>query len=214
MSEQTKLAWRGRLDEIQRQLAKNITAATRRAGDDLQFELKKQVISSGLGDKIANAWRLKMYPGSGYSASPTAMVYSKAPLIHSAFNEGVTIRTKNGERFIAIPTENTPKKFGGRRMTPMEVEDWLNGDLDFIRWRNGRPGGVLVARNKFKRSKDGRRFRRQASSAKSRVQSTELVVMFYLVPAATLKKRLDIDGAEMKTLQSFVRDLNATIGND
>lgn len=181
------------------------TTAVQRAGEDLKSKLRAQVKAAGLGDKVANAWRNRSF-GKAASYNPAALVWSKAPIIHAAFNEGTVIKTKNGERFIAIPSENVPRKAGGKRRTPMEMEDWLNGDLDFRPYRNGRPGGVLVARG-VTRSNNGRSWRKLTARRRAKGRLEDSVVMFYLVPAARLRKRLDIEGAVRDVGESLVNRL-------
>jgi Family of unknown function (DUF6441) len=49
-----------------------------------------------------------------------SLVYTKAPPIIRAFDEGAVVRSKRG-RFVAIPTENAPRKgTDGRRISPLE----------------------------------------------------------------------------------------------
>jgi hypothetical protein len=49
------------------------------------------------------------------------LVYTKAPQIVRAFDEGTLIRSRRG-RFLAVPTENAPRKdTDGRRISPSTV---------------------------------------------------------------------------------------------
>jgi Family of unknown function (DUF6441) len=89
-------------------------------------------------------------PGSG-SGSPTAgarhypnrkldaasLVYTKAPQIVRAFDEGAVIRSRRG-RFLAIPTENAPRKgTDRRRISPSTFPEHTFGPLRFVPRQSG-----------------------------------------------------------------------------
>jgi Family of unknown function (DUF6441) len=82
-----------------------VASGTREAGRGLKTELRRQVASVGLGQRLANSWRDKHYPNRKLDAA--SLVYSKAPQIIRAFDEGALIRSKRG-RFLAIPTLRFP----------------------------------------------------------------------------------------------------------
>jgi hypothetical protein len=93
---------------MQRELRKTeraVAIATRDAGRGLKTELRRQVASVGLGQRLANSWRDRYYPNQKLDAA--SLVYTKAPQIIRAFDEGAVIRSKRG-RFLAIPIENAP----------------------------------------------------------------------------------------------------------
>jgi Family of unknown function (DUF6441) len=99
-----------------RDLERAVAAGTRSAGQSLKTELRRQVGSVGLGQRLANSWRDKHYPIRKLDAA--SLVYTKAPQIVRAFDEGVVIRSRRG-RLLAIPTENAPRKGAdGRRISP------------------------------------------------------------------------------------------------
>ena len=66
--------------------------------------------SAGLGQRLANSWRDKHYPNQQLDAA--SLVYTKAPQIIRAFDDGAVIRSRRG-RFLAIPTENAPMRRHG-----------------------------------------------------------------------------------------------------
>jgi Family of unknown function (DUF6441) len=93
-----------------------VASGTRDAGRGLKAELRRQVSSAGLGQRLANSWRDKHYPNQELDAA--TLVYTKGPQIIRAFDEGAVIRSKRG-RFLAIPTENAPRKgTDGKRISP------------------------------------------------------------------------------------------------
>lgn len=146
-----------------------VAAAVAETAEGVKAELRKQVATAGLGQKLANTWRSKVIPNNGLNAA--AVVYSKAPVIMGAFATGAVIRGKQG-RWLAIPTQDAPKTVLGQRVTPANLERAWGTKLRFV-FRRGR-ASLLVAL-----VRSGSR--------------TTSVPMFVLVPQVTLRKRLDID---------------------
>ena len=66
---------RAELRDIERAASKG----TRDAGRGLKTELRRQVTSAGLGQRLANSWRDKHYPNRKLDAA--TMVYAKSPQI-------------------------------------------------------------------------------------------------------------------------------------
>jgi hypothetical protein len=100
----------------QRNIEHAVATGTRDAGRGLKTELRRQVASAGLGQRLANSWRDKHYPNQRLDAA--SLVYTKAPQIIRALDEGAVIRSRRG-RFLAIPTENAPRKgTDGGRISP------------------------------------------------------------------------------------------------
>jgi hypothetical protein len=169
-----------------------VAAGTRSAGQGLKTELRRQLTSAGLGQRLANSWRDRHYPNEGLDAA--SLVYTKAPQIVRAFDEGAVIRSRRG-RFLAIPTENAPRKgTDGRRISPGTFPEHSFGPLRFV----PRPSGpsLLVVdglRASFSRkSGELRGFRRATDRAQRSGQGLTTVVMFLLVPQVKLRKRLDV----------------------
>ena len=113
-----------------RDIERAVTTGTHDAGRGLRTELRRQVTSAGLGQRLANSWRDKHYPNQMLDAA--SLVYTKAPQIIRAFDEGAVIRSKRG-RFLAIPTENAPRKgTDGRRISPSTFPERRFGPLRFV----------------------------------------------------------------------------------
>ena len=118
-----------------RDLERAVATGTREAGRGLKTELRRQVASAGLGQRLANSWRDKHYPNQKLDAA--SLVYTKAPQIIRAFDEGAVIRSKRG-RFLAIPTENAPRKgTDGRRISPSTFPEHRFGPLRFVPRQSG-----------------------------------------------------------------------------
>src|SRR5919106_5165271 len=175
-----------------RAIERAVATGTRDAGRGLKTELRRQVASAGLGQRLANSWRDKHYPNQKLDAA--SLVYTKAPQIIRAFDEGALIRSKRG-RWLAIPTENAPRKgTDGKRISPRTFPEHRFGPLRLV----PRPSGpsLLVVdslRASFSRkNQELRGFRRATDRARRNGQGLTTVVMFLLVPQVKLRKRLDV----------------------
>jgi Family of unknown function (DUF6441) len=175
-----------------RDIERAVATGTRDAGRGLRTDLRSQVSSAGLGQRLANSWRDRHYPNQKLDAA--SLVYTKAPQIIRAFDEGALVRSRRG-RFLAIPTENAPRKGAdGRRISPSTFPEHRFGPLRFV----PRPGGpsLLVVdglRASFSRQTGQLRgFRRATDRTRGSGQGLATVVMFLLVPQVKLRKRLDV----------------------
>ena len=166
-------------------VTKGVTEITERIKNDL----RGQVTGAGLGNKLAKSWQAKIYPKGKKSIEAAGWVFSKAPKLIRAFNDGALIKSKHG-LFLAIPTEAAPKRgLDGKRINPSNFPERILGQLRLVY----RPGKIslLVAENL--RANTGKRggFRKAGDAAQKSGRGLATVVMFFLVPQAQLKKRLD-----------------------
>jgi hypothetical protein len=177
-----------------RDIERAVATGTRDAGRSLRTELRRQVTSVGLG-QLANSWRDRHYANQRLDAA--SLVYTKAPQIVRAFDEGAVIRSRR-ERFLAIPTENAPRKgIDGRRIKPSTFPEHRFGPLRFVPRPSG-PSLLVVDGLRASLSRqtgDLRGFRRATDRARRSGQGLTTVVMFLLVPRVKLRKRLDVAGA-------------------
>jgi hypothetical protein len=175
-----------------RGIERAVATGTREAGRGLRTELRRQVTSAGLGQRLANSWRDKHYPNRKLDAA--SVVYTKAPQIIRAFDEGAVIRSRRG-RFLAIPTENAPRKgTDGRRISPSTFPEHRSGPLRFVPRPSGPSLLVVDGLRASLSRKTGqlRGFRRATDRARRSGQGLATVVMFLLVPQVKLSKRLDV----------------------
>jgi hypothetical protein len=113
-----------------RDIERAVATGTRDVGRGLKTELRRQVASAGLGQRLANSWRDRHYPNRKLDAA--SLVYTKAPQIIRAFGEGAVIRSRRG-RFLAIPTENAPRKgTDGKRISPSTFPEHRFGPLRLV----------------------------------------------------------------------------------
>jgi hypothetical protein len=174
----------------------SVTDAMNDVAAGLKGELRQQVVAAGMGRRLANTWRGKRFPEHRPSAGSAAYVWSRAPDIIDAYERGPLIRTVNGRKYLAIPTENVPQRrrgSGGKgsRMSPEEVELAFNQDLRFAKTSNGR----LIAYVEVIGAKNQKGFRPATPKRLAQGRRVAAVVMFILAPTVQVRKRLDVEGA-------------------
>lgn len=173
------------------QIEKAVTGGIKEAGDGLKGSLRRQVITAGLGSRLARTWRSRAYPNKGHDAA--TLVWSKAPEIIRTFDEGAVIRSRSG-LWLAIPTSAAPKRgVGGKRINPGNFPEHRFGPLRFV-YRRGRPSLLVIDGVRINKSgRVGRRAKGGAFTKTGRMkQGISTVVMFIMVPQVRLKKRLDV----------------------
>ena len=179
-------------DEAENTCARLVTEGMAEATLGLKKDLRTQALDAGLGQKVANTWRSKVFPQRGASFDPSGFVWSRAPGIADAFDRNPLIVTVNGRKFLAIPTENVPRSGRyNRRMAPAQVSKAYGQALTFVREKNG---NVLVfVKQVAANTKKG--FTTSKLALKKAGRKATLVLMFVLTPAVRVGKRMDIDSA-------------------
>jgi hypothetical protein len=170
-----------------------VTAGVTQAGEGLQSAWRGQILSSGLGPKLARTIRRQTYPKGGTSLRAAALVWSKAAKLVDAFDRGVTIRSNHGF-FLAIPLRAAGAKgLGNKRITPGGWEARTGRRLTFIYRRSSDGGGILVDTGEYQKSsylgRDG--FHKQRTNRRKK----EPIPIFALVPQVRLPKKLELDTA-------------------
>jgi hypothetical protein len=175
-----------------------VTAAMRQAADGLKADLRRQVTEAGMGQRLANTWRAELYPKGRKSIKPAGFVFTRAPTIIRAFDQGAVIKSKHGF-WLAIPTPAAGTGPRAKRMTSGLWERMHGARLRFI-YRRSAPS-LLVAENmraRIPRSSRGTArggFAKGSASALRTGRGMTTVVMFILVPQVSLRKRLDVNTA-------------------
>lgn len=184
-----------------------ITGASRRGRSRLQVDT-----TTGLGPRVANAWRAKSYPRDAEtdkprdSVSPAALIWTRAPNIVDAFNKGVPIRPRSG-KWLAIPTANA-EKVKGERVNPASFAA-AGIKLQFVPPK-GRRTAKLVMPGRLTR---GGRVR--VLTGGGRRAGTASLIMFILIRYARVQKLLDLQrrateiGNDLES--SYVRELDRAI---
>jgi hypothetical protein len=178
-----------------RRIERAVPAGVKEGGAGLKGELRKQVVGAGLGVRLARTWRDRHYPNRGHDAA--SLVWSKAPQIIRTFDEGTTIRSKDGF-WLAIPTPSAPKRgVGGKRINPSNFPEHRFGALRFV-YRQRGPSLLVVdgVRVNAGTGRVGRRAKGGAYTKTGRMKAgMATVVMFILVPQVKMPKRLDVKRA-------------------
>lgn len=161
--------------------------AIRFMGNGLKQDLRQEIVAAGLGQRLANTWRMNFFENHGYD--PATQVFSKAPLIVKGFQQASVIHNRNGG-WLAIPTpaaSRAARRFAGQRVTPKSWEQNI-GPLRLIK-PAGKPP-MLVADNL--RARTGKRNTLVQASNRALKTGNGLsgAVIFILVPMVRQKKRL------------------------
>ena len=207
----------GDLREIMKAELKDVGSAIRAAvtesTDAVKQDWRGDVRSAGLGNRLANTIRAKVYPNDS-PLRTAGLVWTKAPKIIDAHERGVTIRATGG-KYLAIPTGAAPKKgTDGKRVTPKTMPASY-GELRFVP-RRGKPP-LLVADN-VRVSGAGRvKGGTQVSNRNGRVRvrqsrSGVSAVMFILVPQVKLRKKFDLDTIAAKGANLMYQKLSSRLG--
>jgi hypothetical protein len=174
------------------ELAVSEAMTTVQAG--LKDELREQVVSTGMGARLAKTWRGKRFPESRPSINSAAYVWSRAPDIVDAFERGVPIIARN-RRFLAVPTRDagvSHTSVKNKRLTPAIWETETGVKLRFV------PHGshaLLVTDASYVRQPS--RWRRRKSFKPIRTPLSggkRFLVIFVLVPIVRPGKRFDVEG--------------------
>ena len=175
-----------------------VTRGINAAGLGLKKDWRSQVISAGLGRRLANTVRSNTYPKQGESISAASLVYSRADVVVDAHDRGALISSPTGF-WLAVPIGPAVQKMrgaGNKRITPNGWEQKTGRQLEFIP-RKGRPPLLVDTGIPMRRqlsdpiSFEGSRYRKwkKRGSKRGRVWTP----IFVLVPQVKLPKRMDFD---------------------
>jgi hypothetical protein len=204
----------GLLGKIEKDLKKEISvqekailSGLREASEGLKDDWRKQVISAFNHVPLSKSVRARHYKNQGHN--PASYVYTKAPKIMQAFDKGGENKSKTS-KYLAIPTENAPKKSGtgryAKKITPDNWDEAKYGELKFVPPRRGKSALLVVDGYRASYSRKTGNFRGyKKSRAKSRKKLVS-VVMFILVERARIPKKLDT-GTIIKKWTSKVPEL-------
>ena len=115
MSFELKLAIQGKLTEfLSAEVAQAARAVTLGVADSVESGkqiARQQVRAAGMGDRLANSWRHKVFPDKPgkFSLDAAGSVYSRAPHIIDIYARGGTIMPVKGSKYLAIPTSYLPQ---------------------------------------------------------------------------------------------------------
>ena len=101
----------------------------------LKLDLRKQVVSAGLGSRLANTWQSNVRP-KGPSLDADGMVWSMAPHVIRGYSTGALLRNRSG-MFLAVPLKAAGMGPRRTKITPAGWEKRTGKKLIPIRRPNG-----------------------------------------------------------------------------
>lgn len=187
----------------------------RQASTETKQDWRAQITGAGLGNRLANTARSNAYQNEAKpSIGAWSLVWSKAPKITAAHEQGALIRSRDGF-WLAIPTDAAgPRAKGGAKITPEGWEKRNGRVLRFV-YRKGRtallvdtgkkaPGNVMVSR----RARSGGN-----KLSEPRTFVNRSVAVFVLVPQAKLRKKYDLIAAADRIAATLPGRLAAAWGD-
>lgn len=217
--------------EIEKELARDVTASVREGTETLKGLLRGATEQAFKGNRLPKAWRGKVYPQGQNSvdAAGVVSVRGKAADIIETALKATVIRARGG-RWLAIPTEAAGKfglkrgangmgatvnKRGAReRITPGGFERRTGMKLRFV-YEGGKKGGrrafLIADQATLGPGRVARPYRTKGRGSRLYGPAGQSFVVFVLVPQITTQKRMDLDliaeqvGAKTAGLISITR---------
>lgn len=213
---------------LESEIAGFLTAAMRDTATEVKEAFRDQVRRAGLGERLPNSIRAVTYPKSGNALEPTGWIYAQpskegrgAAGIIESYASGAFITPRAGKRWLAVPTDDCPRKRQGDAMTPEEVERHFGRDLLFInpndrgfRTPSMRHRGVayLVLKGLVVRKATGRwrnASERERAGRTRNPRPVQSVIMFTLVPNVKKPKSIDLSEPAAIAEARFPANLDA-----
>ncbi len=182
------------INKVQTLLGNAVRSGISETTSGLKDNLRQQIIRAGMGTRLANTWRSKVYPDKSSSLDAAGFVYSNAPNIIESFDKGVVIKAHN-KQCLAIPTPAAPKRgTDGKRINPYNFPVAKLGKLILIKRRSG-PWFLVVenVRASFSRKTGQMRgYVKGSASAIRTGRNLSSAIMFILIPQVQMPKRFDV----------------------
>ena len=198
---------KGGLSRVERALQ----AALTDYASDVQGKWRQDIAQSGLKNsgRLTKTVRQKTYKNQGLD--PAARVYSTFPLLQRAFEQGDTIKGKDG-LWLTIPNpevwpEGRVRQAGGRgqqRQSSVAIATRRFGPLRFIY----NPHGASMLVTDARRSKTRAGTFRYASPTAKRRGNVQEIVVFFLVKQARLPRLLRGSVIRDRTRRDAAREID------
>jgi hypothetical protein len=185
----------------EQKIARASTGAVRDAADLAKASGRRAIAAAGFSSRWQNALHSKVYPQSGTSLHPSAIVYHKIPYA-SVFETGATI---SGQPLLWLPLDSAPLGRGGKKLTPSEaVGIW--GRLISIN-HPGKPP-ILAAAIRQTDAQTSRRLttRQIRTGGNKSAGSVRIVPLFVGVPQVADPAKFDVTGA-IREVASHIAEL-------
>lgn len=215
---------------LEDEIAGFLTDAMRDTTDEVKEAFRDQVRAAGLGERLPNAIRGVTYPNRAgrRSLEPTGWIYAQpskdgrgAAAIIESYANGRMIYARNGRKFLAVPTDDCPRKRSGNALTPEEVEAKFGRQLQFISPDDKgfktpsirhKAIGYLVLKGLVIRKASGRwrnASERERAGNTRNPRPVQAVIMFSLVRNVKKPKLVDLSVPAALAEQRFEPNLNA-----
>lgn len=181
----------------------------------------REITEAVLGPRVARTWKGRVYDNAGQETGPAAFVYSKAPKIIS-FNAADNVVRARGHRFMAIPTDDAPRKAGGGRISVEEAERRFGRRLQFIdpadrgfHTPSRKVAGVayLVLKDLVVRKSNQRWRNASAREKASGKRALSAVILFVLEPQVRARKRIDLQAVADRWGDATAAEIASNIGS-
>ena len=223
---------RVRADELgaglEDEVAGFLTGAMRDTTEEVKNAFRAEVRRANLGERLPNAIRGVTYPRSRNALEPVGWIYAQpsrdgrgAAAIIESYANGAMIVPRAGKRWMAVPTDDAPRKRQGDAMTPDEVERRFGRRLQFInpndkgfRTPSARHRGVayLVLKGLVIRKATGRwrnASERERAGKTRNPRPVQAVIMFTLVPHVKKPRTVDLSAPAALAESRFPANLDA-----
>lgn len=180
------------LDEQYRNGERSVTRAMGAWARSTKAAWRSDVVAAGLGRRLSNTIRSDAYPKGTDSLNAAAQVWSNAPHIVGAFEEGALISSADGF-WLAIPLPAAGRGRGNRRTNPGDFEQRTGMRLRFV-YRSGRSALLVAEDARLNARGQARRKGGRRRKTDGILTGSQSVPVFVLVPQVRLAKRLDLYG--------------------
>ena len=223
---------RVRADELgaglEDEVAGFLTGAMRDTTEEVKNAFRAEVRRANLGERLPNAIRGVTYPRSRNALEPVGWIYAQpsrdgrgAAAIIESYANGAMIVPRAGKRWMAVPTDDAPRKRQGDAMTPDEVERRFGRRLQFIspndkgfHTPSTRHRGIayLVLKGLVIRKATGRwrnASERERAGKTRNPRPVQAVIMFTLVPHVKKPRTVDLSAPAALAESRFPANLDA-----
>lgn len=213
---------------LESEIAGFVTGAMRDTTAEVKDAFRDQVRRAGLGERLPNAIRGVTYPVSRNALEPAGWIYAQpskdgrgAAAIIESYANGAMIVPRAGKRWLAVPTDDCPRKRQGDPLTPDEVERKFGRRLQFIspndkgfRTPSTRHRGVayLVLKGLVVRKATGRwrnATERERAGKTRNPRPVQAAIMFTLVPHVKKPRSIDLSEPAAIAEARFTANLDA-----
>lgn len=183
-------------NQTREDVLKGIRYGAESMADYAKQELRSALVESGL--KLnPKTWQAEIYPAHGLAWEPVVFVYSKAPKIIAAFDEGGEIHARSGYLAVPLPyyAEKLPRQRGQNSKSKIELtyDKYGEDNLVVLPATDDRPA-ILALKSGGITKRGSISARKKTKTGKHR-RGSGVIPLFFLVSSVTLQQRLNIEAS-------------------